>query len=276
MRIKSGLFVALVLALALCAPGCKKKGGEAAKKGSEEKAKPEKKEKAAAKETPAEAVAQETEETPVEAATPAEAVAGQSADVVEAGAQADEQPAVAAPEEAEKPAEVAAEEPVEAAVEESAEGDDGTAEEPAAEEPAPVGDVVTQPSDVAEADVPEGHYGRPFKLEAMMMLHDVVKHADHYATFETIKLRGEVLSIVGDLMLMGFRNKDGLWVFLTKFDEGVPSQMEMGKTVVVEGKIASEDWDMDALGSIKMQEGESLEASYKHVLTVEAGSEVGN
>lgn len=275
MKAYTMMLVMLALGLALGAAGCKKKGAEPEKSAVKKSEAPAGEKPAA--EAPAKKPVEETAKEPPVAAEeeqPAEQVA--DVEPEEPGEEAGEEKAAEGAEE--KPADVTEATPAEGTPDEppaeETEGDVQGTEEPRAEgdsQPAASGDVVAEAPDVAEAEVPEGHYGRPFKLEAIMMLNDVVKYPDHYGTFETVKLRGEVLSIVGDLMLLGFRNKDGLWVFLTRFTDAAPGEMEVGRIVVVEGKVQPEEWDMGSMGAIKMEEGEKLEASYKYVLAVEAG-----
>ena len=125
--------------------------------------------------------------------------------------------------------------------------------------------------EVVQDELPEGQFGRKFKLDAVMMLNDVVKNPDHYAEFESVKLRGEVLVIKGNLVLLGLRVSEGLFAFMARVEDPSLEKMYKGQWVVLEGRIVGEGWSPDGLGSIKMDEGQELKASYEHVLAVEAG-----
>ena len=104
-----------------------------------------------------------------------------------------------------------------------------------------------------------------------MMLNDVVKNPDHYAEFESVKLRGEVLVVKGNLVLLGLRGSEGLFAFMARVEDPSLEKMYKGQWVVLEGRIVAEGWSPDGLGSIKMDEGQELKASYEHLLAVEAG-----
>ena len=267
----------LCLSLGIAAVGCKKKD-EAKKEAKGKKEAVEKKAPEEKAETPA----------PVATPDPPEEVPEPAAEPVEPPPVEEKKPDPAAevkPEPETKPDTVAhpvvkegeappAEEVVPPPAEEVVAPPAEPAEEPAPEEgsepsPPEATDVVS--GEVVEPELPEGQFGREFKLEAVMMLNDVVKHPAHYAEFESVKLRGEVLAIKGNDVLLGLRTSGGFFGFMARVEDPSLEKMFKGQWVILEGKIVAEGWSPDGLGAIKMAEGEELTANYEHLLAVEAG-----
>jgi len=146
-------------------------------------------------------------------------------------------------------------------------GDEPGAEPDVVEGGAAATDVVT---DAAAEELPEGHFGRAFKLGAIMMVSDVIKYPDHYSTFETIKLRGTVLAASGNMVLLSHENDEGLFAICTKVPEDSGKEFVPGVTIQFEGKLAQEEWSMDAFGKMET-DGKEPKSANGWILSVEGG-----
>ena len=146
-------------------------------------------------------------------------------------------------------------------------------EEPAVETdvvdegPAATTDVVI---DAAVEELPEGHFGKAFKLDAIMMVADVTKYPDHYSTFESVKLRGKVLAASGNQVLLGHETPDGLFVICTQVPENSGKEFVPGVTIQFEGKLTRQDWTLDAFGKLETGDQEPKSAQ-GWILAVEGG-----
>jgi hypothetical protein len=276
------LMLSLMLAAGLTLGGCKKKADEAGtetgkaageagaeagkvlKSEPSEKSEPQERDLAgkagAEAEKPAEVAPVAVEDVVEEA--PAEKPAEGAADATEVppAEAAEAVPAEAAPKEA-APAEAA---PAEAAPKEE------PADEEPAEAPAPEGDIVTGDAAAEEAPVNEKHFGREFKLDAIMMISDVTKYPDHYATFENIKLRGKVMGVQGNQVLLGHETTDGFFLVCTDLGDHAGQKYEVGTIIQLEGKLVEKDWALDGFGTVETGEKEKSAAD-GYVLSVEAG-----
>lgn len=287
MRLLMTMVMVLTLAATVSLAGCKKK--EEAKKEAPAAGKAEK--KAAPAEAPAVAPAEKPAEEPAAAA--ADFNIEESADVAES---ADAGEAVAAPgsadvaEEApvEAPAEVATDvlaapeegtAPVEgdaaaegvapaegaAPVEGSAGGDVAATEEPTGEEP------TAEEAAALEAEAAANpHFGREFKLDAVMMVADVTKYPEHYSTFETIKLRGTVMAVKEDKVLLGHETVDGFYLICINMGDFARRELKVGQIIQFEGKMTKQDWALDEFGAVETGEKERGVAE-GYALVVEAG-----
>lgn len=294
MRASLFLFLALTLAMA-GAVGCKKgEEKKAAKPAKTVKAEgpspvasavqqpaPASKEKAAeeapAKEKPAEAAPAAEEKPAVDSSADKEKAVEEPAakeklaekapgmeKAAEKAAAVEEKPIETAPATEKKP-------PKETPTEEKSAEETPTEEKPA--ESAPAGDVVAQPKGSVDAGpseqkVDEKHFGREFTLPAVMLVSDVVKYPEHYATFESIKLRSTILDVKGDKLLLGYDTNDGLYVVCARPAKELPKrEWTVGKSLYVEGKLVQEKWDV---ADFRKLDKEPIPAR-GYVLTIEAG-----
>jgi hypothetical protein len=168
---------------------------------------------------------------------------------------------------AEAPAEAPAEVPADAPAEVPAEGEIAAEAGATAEagEPSAETDVVTE-----EAAANNPHFGREFKLEAVMMVKDVTKYPDHYSTFETIKLRGTVLAIAGDKVLLGHETTDGFYMVCVNMGDFARRELKVGQVMQFEGKLTKQEWNIEDFGALDTGDKEQGLAK-GFALVVEAG-----
>ena len=254
MRRFSLLLLVLTVAAAMVITGCKKKPVE---------------KKAAAKKT--HKVEKKTAETEADKPAP-EALQDEPAGVEPAGdvvepAEGDKPVESDQPVEGDKPAEgdqpvegdkpAEGDQPVEgdkpAESDQPVEGDVVEETDPAGTDVVeqPVGDVVAEAGDVAAEVTPAGHFGPAFKLNAIMMLSDVIKYPKHYSEFESIKLKGVVLGVAGDLVLLGHETVDGFYFMASDLSKAKGDiELKVGHELYLEGKLVESAWKMEPFGAI--------------------------
>jgi len=165
--------------------------------------------------------------------------------------------------------------------EEAAAGEETGGEAPeGTDEGGEVGDdsgTPAQPDVVAGAGVDEeaaredGHFGREFQLKAIMMLNDVIKYPDHYSTFESIKLRGTVMAVTGDMVLLGHTMPDGqLSIMACDLKSFADQELSVGKVSVLEGKLTPQAWKLEDFGKVDTKGADPQTAS-THLLVVSGG-----
>ena len=255
MRFTKQSWILLVVVAFLFA-GCKKeeKKGEENKKAKVEKKEPAANEPAAQEETAAN-VEDVVESNPVEAKAP---VDGEEPDVISGDAVAEK----------EAPAE--AKEGIPAMEDETAK--EGEAEEePAApeakEEAAEVaGDIVAE---VVEEDP---HFGREFKLDAIMLMSELVNQPEYYSSFESLKVRAPVVAQQGNLVLLEMKTKEGTTYYIcARMDASPEGGIGIGDVLYVEGKLVKEGWEPGALGKGDLGNTESNSFDTNWLFAVEAG-----
>ena len=282
----------LLVVVAFLFVGCKKgeeKKGEENKKAKVEKKEPAANEPAADKEKGAPETAESTKEPIAEMATEEPAV--EAEDVVEAPHEAEKAPVNAEepdviPGDAvvgkEAPTEAAKEAPAEATKEAPAtegepaveEGEEGEAEEepvaPEGEEEGAVeagGDVVAE---VVEEENP--HFGREFKLDAIMLISELVKQPEYYSSFDSLKVRAPVVAQQGNLALLEMKTQEGTTFYIcARMDVSPKGGISVGDVIYVEGKLVKEGWEPGALGKGELGNTESNSFNTDWLFTVEAG-----
>lgn len=142
----------------------------------------------------------------------------------------------------------------------------------AAEEGTPDGE---QPEAAPEEDEEEAedspHFGEKFKLQAVMMINDVVKNPEHYSQFDEVQLRGKVLGVSGSSLILGFQTEEGMYamaVNLTTIPKTAPT---IGQILFLEGKLEAGQWDPTVLGIGDMMGKPDFYTAQGWILTARSG-----
>jgi type IV secretory pathway VirB10-like protein len=141
----------------------------------------------------------------------------------------------------------------------------------------PKAEEASNPKDIEPSakEAPEGpaHVGEEFTLPAIMRMSDMLKSPEHYATFDAVKVRAQVLAVDKGMMLVGFLQGEITYSLMTRVDPSLGLTVEVGDFLMVEGKLKNETWDQGGLSGVEQAGNpETFKTSDSYLLEV-AGAE---
>ncbi len=132
----------------------------------------------------------------------------------------------------------------------------------------------------AAAPAPEGQeepqdenkFGAELELPAIMVTSDIVANPEHYSTFEKLQVRGEVIGVKENMLLVGTKTTEGYWVMAVRVVTGPTAKsFEPGQMVFFEGKLEKDPWTMAAVGAAEFKSELEIKAANDWTLNALGG-----
>ncbi len=125
------------------------------------------------------------------------------------------------------------------------------------------------PEGAAAAD--DKRFGEPMKLDAIMLMSDVIAQPEHYSQFEEIQIRGRVVAVAGDKVFLSFENDEGLHVMCARLEAAPGRTPAVGDMLFVEGKLTAARWSTDELTSAAALAGRRYQTTQQWILSGRGG-----
>ncbi len=103
-----------------------------------------------------------------------------------------------------------------------------------------------------------------------MLVGDVVKYPEHYGQFESVKLRGVVLGMKDNLVLLGHETAEGWAVFCAELPADQKAAFTKGQFAIIEGKVVKKSWNAADFAEAKTG-GKDPARTTDYLLSVVAG-----